>query len=90
MEEAATDPRTGGSTGDVVIPRWRLSVDAAACEGSGCCAGIAPSHFRLEEWISTPINEIVSPDDAVLAAAETCPAEAIRVVDASTGAPVNQ
>ena len=91
MEEGATDPGAGGSPGDVVsaVVRWRLSVDAEACIGSGSCAGIAPHHFRLEGHVSMPLHEIVPPHDAVLAAAESCPAEAILVVDATTGTDVS-
>jgi ferredoxin len=73
------DPGSGGAACDVVI-RWRLRVDAAACIGSGSCAGIAPRHFRLDGPTATPVSESVLPDDDVLAAADSCPAEAITVV----------
>jgi len=91
VEEGATDPRAGGATGDVVSPtvRWQLRVNPMACIGSGSCAGIAPRHFRLDGHISTPVQDIVPPDDAVLAAADSCPAEAIHIVDAATGTAVS-
>jgi ferredoxin len=60
---------------------WRVTVDRDACLGSGMCAGTAPDHFRLDDGRSRPIEEVISPDDIVLDAAETCPAEAIRIYD---------
>ncbi len=61
---------------------WTLTVDRDTCLGSGSCAATAPKHFRLEKGRSRPIDEVISPDDTVLDAAETCPAEAIAVYDA--------
>jgi ferredoxin len=62
---------------------WTLTVDRGACLASGICAATAPKHFRLENGRSRPIDEVISPDDIVLDAAETCPAEAIAVYDAA-------
>jgi ferredoxin len=45
------------------------------------CAGSAPRYFRLDDGRSRPIEETIEPDDTVLDAAETCPAEAITVHD---------
>jgi ferredoxin len=60
---------------------WTLTVDRDACLGSGICAATAPKHFRLDGGRSRPIEEVISPDDIVLDAADTCPAEAITVSD---------
>lgn len=31
-------------------PRWRLEVDASACDGHGMCALILPERVALDEW----------------------------------------
>jgi ferredoxin len=72
----------------MVTTRWRLVVDAQRCIGSGMCAGTAPDHFRLAGSVSTPLNELTEPDDAVLDAAEQCPVEAITVLDSVTNEPI--
>lgn len=62
---------------------WRVTVDRNACLGSGLCAGTAPEYFRLDDGRSRPIKELIDPDDIVVDAADTCPAEAIVVHDAA-------
>ena len=79
MEERPTDPGPRGAAGDVVKDRWRVTVDDISCIGSGSCVGIAPRHFRMAGFVSTPVHEFVAPDDVVLSAADACPAEAISV-----------
>ncbi len=64
-------------TGEAIA--WFLRVDAAACIGSGSCTGLAPRHFRLDGHTATPVNELVPPDDDVMAAVDSCPAEAITM-----------
>lgn len=61
--------------------RWKVTVDRAACLGSGVCAATAPRYFRLEGGKSSAIREDIEPDDTLLAVADTCPAEAITVSD---------
>jgi ferredoxin len=63
------------------VTRWQIEVDREACIGTGMCASSAAAHFRLEGGKSTPLQESVEPDDAVLDAAESCPMEAIFVRD---------
>ncbi|WP_334028480.1 ferredoxin [Nocardia terpenica] len=58
---------------------WRIEVNRGNCIGSGMCTGTAPAHFALVDGKSTSIHEYAEPDDAVIVAAESCPAEAIRV-----------
>ena len=60
---------------------WRIEVDRDQCIGSGVCAGTAPAHFRLEAGRSRAIDERAAPADEILAAAESCPTEAITVHD---------
>ena len=62
---------------------WKVTVNRDACLGSGICAATAPRHFRLDDGRSRPIREDIEPDDAILDAADTCPAEAITVHDAA-------
>ena len=63
--------------------RWKVTVNRDACLGSGVCAATAPHRFRLDDGKSRPIQEDIEPDDIVLDAADTCPAEAITVHDAA-------
>ncbi|GGM53411.1 hypothetical protein GCM10012275_25530 [Longimycelium tulufanense] len=65
--------------------RWQVEVDRDACIGSGMCVGTAPDAFDLVEGRSQPLAERIEPDEQVLAAAESCPVEAIRVTDVDTG-----
>lgn len=62
-----------------LLPR----VDEFPCCGHGDCAAIAPGVFRVDE-VAVVIGD--GPDDLVLEAARACPAMAIEVVDAETGA----
>lgn len=64
---------------------WRVTVDPRRCIGSGICAGAAPKHFVLVDAVSIPLEELVTPAEAVLDAAESCPMEAITVWDAVDG-----
>jgi ferredoxin len=64
--------------------RWRITVDAGQCIGSGVCAGTLPSYFTLDGDRSVPVREVIEPNEDVLGAAESCPMEAIRVVRVGT------
>jgi ferredoxin len=70
----------------VTNTRWRITVDHEACIGSAVCAGTLPSRFKIVGDKSVPTDSEIEPDDDVLGAAESCPMEAILVVDAATGA----
>ncbi|MFC9438621.1 ferredoxin [Nocardia sp. NPDC057030] len=65
--------------------KWRVEVDRGACLGSGMCTGLAPEHFTLVDGRSSPIAEVVQPDDLLIDAAESCPIEAILIRAADTG-----
>jgi len=58
------------------------AIDEAACAAHGDCADLAPEVFAVED-----VARIIGagPDDLLLAAAELCPATAIRIVDQKTG-----
>ena len=57
-------------------------IDETACSGHGDCVAVAPGVFALEDT-AVVIGE--GSDELILAAAESCPALAITVIDADTG-----
>ncbi|MFL6112067.1 MAG: ferredoxin [Catenulispora sp.] len=66
--------------------KWRVTVDADLCIGSGGCVLRAPESFELDAARqSCSRHEVQAPSDAVLEAAETCPVEAITIVDEGSG-----
>ncbi|GAA0493696.1 ferredoxin [Streptomyces stramineus] len=69
--------------------RWRVEVDRGVCVGSGLCAGTAPGAFRLDTARqSHPTDPEAEASGAVLAAAESCPVEAITVRALDSGAAI--
>jgi ferredoxin len=60
------------------VPR----IDPNECSAHGDCVDIAPQVFALED---TAVVIGTGSDDAILEAAEVCPAVAISVVDSETG-----
>jgi ferredoxin len=69
--------------------RWRVEVDRSVCISAGFCASSAPQSFRLDAARqSHPVEEETDASEMVLAAAETCPVEAILIQMAETGDPV--
>ncbi|WP_082032362.1 4Fe-4S domain-containing protein [Nocardia vulneris] len=70
----------------MVEQRWRIEVDRKRCLGSGACVAIAAQHFAMVDDRSSPRSELVTPDDIVLGAAESCVMGAILVSTADTGA----
>jgi ferredoxin len=54
------------------------------------CVAIAPDRFALDErQRSGPVEAEIDPDEVVRDAAASCPSEAISLVEAGTGQPVN-
>jgi ferredoxin len=71
------------------VTAWRLAVDKSTCIGSGVCVAVAPGRFALDERLrSGPVQAEIEPDEAVRDAAASCPSEAISLVDAGTGEPI--
>ncbi|MHA6759617.1 ferredoxin [Streptacidiphilus sp. PAMC 29251] len=69
--------------------RWRVEVDRSVCIGSGLCAASAPNGFRLDSARqSHPVEEEADAAEALLAAAECCPVEAISLHLAGSSEPV--
>ncbi|MDT9682171.1 ferredoxin [Streptomyces sp. TRM76323] len=64
---------------------WRIEVDRLVCAGTGLCLGTAHGRMRLDGGRARPVEDVITPDDAVRDAAETCPMEAITVRDTTTG-----
>ncbi|HWK28722.1 MAG TPA: ferredoxin [Solirubrobacter sp.] len=60
-------------------------VDEFACAAHGDCALAAPGVFTIED---IAVVTGVGTDEATLAAARACPAGAITLTDATTGAQV--
>lgn len=72
------------------VTRWVVAVDKGTCIGSSMCVAIAPGRFELDEkQRSGPLATEIEPDEAVRDAAASCPSEAISLVDADTGEPVD-
>ena len=62
---------------------YTVEIDEGACAAHGDCVEQAPGVFELDD-----VAHVVGsgPDELLLAAAESCPSAAIRIVDAETGA----
>jgi ferredoxin len=57
---------------------------------SAMCVAIVPGRFVLDErQRSGPVEAEIGPDELVRDAAASCPSEAISLVDADTGQPVD-
>ena len=56
-----------------------VSVDPAVCIGSGLCAATAPAHFRLEQGVAVPIEELVTDIELVQDVSLLCPVSAIAI-----------
>jgi ferredoxin len=72
------------------LSRWKVSVDKNVCISSAMCVALAPDRFALDEQQrSGPVEAKIDPDELVRDAAASCPSEAISLVDADTGEPVD-
>jgi ferredoxin len=69
--------------------RWQVEVDRAVCIGSGLCVASAPDGFQLDgARQSHPVEDEADAAESLLAAAESCPVEAIRLRLAGSSEPV--
>ena len=72
------------------MTRWKVSVDKNVCISSATCVTLASGRFVLDEQQrSGPVETGIDPDEEVRDAAASCPSEAISLVDADTGQPVD-
>ena len=65
--------------------RCIAKIDDAACSAHGDCALIAPGVFEVDD-VARVVGD--GPRELLIEAAESCPAAAISVVDADTGAEI--
>ncbi|MBE3603121.1 ferredoxin [bacterium] len=69
------------------MAKLTVTVNKGKCIASGDCVETAPGVFRLDaDEKSEVYNPAGAPDNVILAAARACPAKAITVIDAETGA----
>ena len=72
------------------MSRWKVSVDKNVCISSAMCVARAPDRFVLDkQQRSSPVEAEIDPDEVVRDAAASCPSQAISLVDADTGEPVD-
>jgi ferredoxin len=66
--------------------RWHIEVDRSVCIGSAQCVHHAPRGFRLDPGRqSRPVEADADASEQVLAAAESCPVEAITITLSAGG-----
>ena len=64
----------------------KIIIDRTKCTGEAICVGIAPEVFELDEQGIAVVMGTESADrEAILEAAESCPADAIIVIDEKSG-----
>jgi len=64
----------------------KIMIDRSKCTGEAICVGIAPEVFELDEdGIAVVVSAEGADREAIFEAAESCPADAIVVIDAKTG-----
>ena len=66
--------------------RLKIIVDRDLCIGAAKCVDAAPKVFRLDEKRKAVVIDPLGNDsDAIQEAAESCPTQAITLVDEETG-----
>jgi ferredoxin len=66
--------------------RWHLEVDRSVCIGSAQCVHHAPDAFLLDPGRqSRPVEPDTDAGEQILAAAESCPVEAIVITLLGSG-----
>jgi ferredoxin len=69
--------------------RWHVEVDHSVCIGSAQCVHRATDAFRLDSAMqSHPVEPETDANEKILAAAESCPVEAIVITLLGSGEPV--
>lgn len=65
---------------------YKIVIDRDECIGEGTCVDCAPNTFEMDdEDVSVVSNPTGDADDDILAAAQDCPQECIKLFDAVTG-----
>jgi ferredoxin len=66
--------------------KWRVTVDTDLCISSAGCVLRAPEGFELDAARQgCPRHEVMTPSEDIMDAAESCPVEAISIVEEGTG-----
>jgi ferredoxin len=69
------------------MAKLSITVNKVRCIASGDCIENAPGVFQFDaDDKSEVFNSTGAPDDVIVAAARSCPAKAITVVNEDTGA----
>jgi ferredoxin len=60
---------------------YLVEIDEDACAAHADCVGVAPAVFELDD-----VAQVIGtgPDELLLAAAESCPSTAIRIIEQGT------
>jgi ferredoxin len=60
----------------------KIIIDRDACIGAGPCVTVAPGVFQLDEENKVyVVDQNAADGDTILLAAQSCPVQAIRVID---------
>lgn len=65
---------------------FQVTVDPELCIGSGDCVRVLPEAFRIDDRIGVSVAQpgaTIADEPSLLAAAQGCPTQAIRVIDAN-------
>ena len=68
---------------------WKIIVDRRVCASTGLCAAAAPAQFELDQSGQSHAKaEIFPASQELMDIAESCPVEAITVINTDTGEPL--
>ncbi len=60
---------------------FRVVVDRDLCIGAASCVALAPTVFELDNEAKAVVKSLEATDEEMLAAAQSCPTQAIFVYD---------
>jgi len=68
------------------MAKYKIEVDRDLCVGDGACVNEAPGTFEMDgDNIAIVTNPAGNTPEEILAAAQSCPVDAIILHDAATG-----
>jgi ferredoxin len=68
------------------MAKYKIEVDRDLCVGDGACVNEAPDSFEMDdETIAVVTNPEGNTPEEILAAAQSCPVDAIILHDADSG-----